>query len=91
MDCITAIKEKERDILEGEMVTNLQELMVKNKKELTDRISKVFKQVTVDLEKKRSEMMVELDCVFDALLKKTGKELDFPKEIRTNLNIWKSE
>lgn len=90
-DCVSGVEQKERDILEGEMVRNLQDLMGKNKKELTDKISKVFKQVTVELERKRVEMISELDSVFDSLLKKTGKELDFPKFIRTNLNIWKSE
>lgn len=73
------------------MVRKLQELIQKNKREMTDRISKIFKQVTADLERKRVEMISELDSIFDTLHKKTGKELDFPKAIRTNLNIWKSE
>lgn len=73
------------------MVRKLQDQMLKNKKELTEKISKIFKQVTAELERKRIEMISELDSVFDELLKKTGKELDFPKTIRTSLNIWKSE
>lgn len=88
---MAAVEAKERDILEGEMVSGLKELMNKNKRELTDKIGKVFKQVTADLERKRLDMMTEIDSVFDQLHKKIGKELDFPKSIRTNLNIWKSE
>lgn len=88
---MTAVEEKERDILEGEMVSGLKELMNRNKRDLTDKISKVFKQVTSELERKRVEMMTEIDSVFDQLHNKIGKELDFPKSIRTNLNIWKSE
>ena len=63
-DAVTALESKEKSILEGEMVKNMQEMISKNKKTAQDSINKAFKQYSAEIEKKRADIMSELDSVY---------------------------
>ena len=73
------------------MVQEMKTSMYSKKKELVDKLSKVFKQVQSNLEKKKSEVMSELDRAFQTLENKLGRDLDLPKDTRTQVDIWKRE
>jgi hypothetical protein len=90
-DSLTKIEEREKNISEWELVKNMQDLMGKNKKDLVERVGKLFKQVQQDIDKKRQDILAEVDTVFDTLQKKITKDLDLPKDTKVSLNAWKNE
>lgn len=69
----------------------MRDTLTRSKTEHTDRINKLFRQITTDLERKRKDLVQEVDQVFDKLFNKTGPELDFPKKTRDSLDLWKAE
>lgn len=90
-DAVTALESKEKSILEGEMVKNMQDMIIKNKKIAQDTINKAFKLYSAEIEKKRSDLLGELDTVYSNLNNKIGKDLDLPADTRQAVNIWKNE
>lgn len=85
------VEEKERYIFEGKLKQDMTASINKQKKEVSEKIISIFKSISTELERKRAEMIREVDEVFRSLNMKIGKDLDFPSNVRLTLDSWKDE
>lgn len=85
------VDEKEQYIFEGKLKQEMTASINKQKKEVSEKIIGIFKSISTELERKRLEMIREVDELFRSLNTKIGKEMDFPSNVRLALNSWKQE